>query len=221
MSDLTQVSDKTEPSQHRKRQAVFGLVLSGLCLLFAVWWGLWALLHDEAGVLIVTSRPSGAEVILNRRPTDLITTGFFSDLPADSFLVSLRMDGHRPIPPEQGCRIQPDETTRVTFIMQPIARGDTRELPPVSGKTPDWKWRIVRITSEPEGAGLVADDAELGVQTPATILLEPGMHHIEARWPDGSKAFKNILINQSESPPEMILRPVTYERPARRDTVQR
>ncbi len=206
------IPNQEEFKVQRRRQALFGVLLAGLGLLLALLWGLWALLHNEAGVLIVTSRPSGAEVILNKRPTDLLTTAFLSDLPADSFLVSLRMDGHRPIPPIQGCRIQPNETTRVTFIMQPIARGDTRDLPQVSGTTPDWKWRIVQIASEPEGAALVMDDRELGVTAPATILLEPGSHHLEARWPEGSKAFKNIRIDPGQSPPDVVLRPVTYER---------
>jgi hypothetical protein len=188
------------------------MILSGFGLVLAIWWAIWAVMHDETGVLIVTSKPSGAEVILNRRPTDLLTTAFLSDLPADSFIVSLRMDGHRPIPPTQGVTILPNETTRVTFLLSPIARGDRRELPLVFGKPHDWKWRSVRINSDPEGAALVVDDRQLGVQTPVTVLLEPGLHHVQAHWEDGSKGFKNILIDPSETQPEITMRPATYER---------
>ena len=204
-----------------RRRVLFSMILSGVAIVFAIWWGVWAVLHDETGVLIVTSRPGGAEVILNRRPTDLLTTAFLSDLPADSFIVSLRMDGHRPIPPQQGVTIQPSETTRVTFLMSPIARGDHRELPRVSGTPLHWKWKSVRISSVPEGAAVVVDDRELGVETPVTILFESGLHHLQARWADGSKSFKNIMIDPSQTQPEIIMRPATYERltPAEGDSV--
>jgi hypothetical protein len=200
---------KQDPRRHR--QVLLGLILSGVGLVLAMLWGVWAVMHNETGVLIVTSRPSGAEVILNKRPTDLLTTAFLSDLPADSFMVSLRMDGHRPIPPSQGVRITPNDTTRITFIMAPISRGDQRQLPVVTGKSRDWKWRILNVNSLPTDAAIIVDDHELDVRTPATLLLEPGMHHLQARWPDGARGYKNVLIDPSESPPDIVIRPVTYE----------
>ncbi|MBU0509823.1 PEGA domain-containing protein [bacterium] len=195
-----------------RRRAVLGMILAGLGMVLAVLWGLWAFLHNQTGVLIVTSRPSGAEVILNRRPTDLLTTAFLSDLPADSFIVSLRKDGYRPIPPTQGVSVQPNETTRVTFLLAPLVRGDDRPLPPVSGKARNWQWRIVRIASDPDSAAIILDDKPLGVRTPVTVLLESGLHHLQACWPDGRKAFKNIIIDENQSPPDLIMRPVTYEK---------
>lgn len=197
----------------RRRQVVLGLILSGIAMIAALLWGVWAAMHSQTGVLIVTSRPSGAEVVLNYRPTNLITNAFLSDLPADSFIVTVRMDGHRPVPPTQGVTIQPNETTRVTFLMAPIVRGDTRQLPKVSGTTLNWQWRILRINSVPEGASLIINEKELGVTAPATVLLEPGLHHLQARWPDGARSFKNVMIDQSTSQPEITLRPVTYEKP--------
>lgn len=182
-------------------------------MIAALLWGVWAAMHSQTGVLIVTSRPSGAEVVLNYRPTNLITNAFLSDLPADSFIVTVRMDGHRPVPPTQGVTIQPNETTRVTFLMAPIVRGDTRQLPKVSGTTLNWQWRILRINSVPDGASLIINEKELGVSAPATVLLEPGLHHLQARWPDGARSFKNVMIDQSTSQPEITLRPVTYEKP--------
>lgn len=205
----------TEPLNHaRRRQVLLGLILSGLGIVLAILWGIWAVSHKQTGVLIVTSRPSGAEVILNGRPTDLLTAAFLSDLPADSFLISLRLDGHRPIPPTQGVRIMPNETTRVTFLMAPVQRGDVRPLPQVSGRPPqNWEWRMVRINSQPEDAALVIDGHEMGIRTPVTLLLEPGLHHVEARWPDGAKSFKNVTIDPAYTQPEITLRPVTYETP--------
>jgi hypothetical protein len=190
---------------------ITGLILSSIGMALAVLWGVWAILTREAGVLIVTSRPAGAEVILNRRPTNLLTSAFLADLPADSFIVSLRLDGHRPIPPTQGVRVRAGDTTRVTFIMAPISRGDRRELPQVGGKTQDWQWRITRIQSIPDSALIAVDDQELGLHTPVTLLLEPGLHHLQAHWPDGSRAFKNITIDPAQSQPDITLRPVTYE----------
>jgi hypothetical protein len=198
-----------------RRRTILTLILSGLGLILAVWWGIWAIMHNETGVLIVTSKPSGAEVILNHRPTDLLTSAFLSDLPADSFIVSLRMDGHRPIPAQQGVTIHPRDTTRVTFLLAPIARGDNRDLPPVSGKPHDWKWRSVRIHSNPEGAALVVDESELGVETPVTVLLEPGLHHVQVRWADGARGYKNIVISPSETQADITLQPATYEKPMR------
>jgi hypothetical protein len=196
----------------RRRRVVLGLILSGAGMVMAVLWGIWAALHNETGVLIVTSRPGGAEVILNHRPTNLLTSAFLSDLPADSFEVSVRLDGHRPVPPSQGITIQPNETTHVTFLMQPITRGDRRGMPEVSGAAQNWQWRIVRIASAPSDAALIVDDKELGVRTPATVLLESGLHHVQARWADGARAFKNVTIDPSQSPPDLVLRPATYER---------
>jgi hypothetical protein len=210
-------------SQHpgQTSKTLRAVLVTGGGLLLALLWGIYSLLHHETGVLIVTSRPDGAEVILNRRPTDLLTTAFLSDLPADSFVVSLRLDGHRPIPPQQGCRIYPNDTTRVTFFMAPIARGDYRDLPTVSGSTPNWEWRSVKINSDPPGAGLVVDDRELGVQTPVTVLLEAGLHHLEARWADGAMAFKNITIHPAQTQPDLMFRPVTYNRSGvRKDSIK-
>jgi hypothetical protein len=194
---------------------LLGLTLSGLGIVLAILWGIWSVMHNETGVLIVTSFPHGAEVILNERPTDILTSAFLSDLPADSFLISLRMDGHRPVPPTQGVRIMPNETTRVTFIMAPIERGDRRTLPTVSGRPHNWQWRSVRISSSPDSAALIVDDKELGIRTPLTLLLAAGLHHLQARWPDGARDYKNVTIDASQSPPEIMMRPATYEKPAK------
>jgi len=207
-------TDSDADTQARRR-SVLGLILSGIGIALAILWGLWALLHNQTGVLIVTSRPSGAEVILNSRPTNLVTTAFLSDLPADSFIVSLRLDGYRPIPPSQGVTIQPNETTRVTFLLSPTVRGDSRPMPVVQGKPHDWQWRTLRITSVPDSAAIIVDDKELGVRTPVTVVLEAGLHHLQARWPDGRRAYKNIRIDPSSSQPDVIMRPVTYEKFAR------
>jgi hypothetical protein len=209
--DGQSVSDRIE-NPRRRRQVLLGLILSGIGMVLAVLWGAWAVLHNETGVLIVTSHPPGAEVILNQRPTDLITSAFLSDLPADSFLVSVRLDGHRPVPPTQGVRIAPNETTRVTFIMAPIERGDRRPLPVVSGRTQNWQWRSVRIKSEPDSAALVVDDKELGIRTPMTLLLGQGLHHLQARWPDGARDYKNVTIDPGQSPQQITMKPATYER---------
>jgi hypothetical protein len=196
----------------RRRRAVLGLLITGLFMILAVLWGIWSVMHNETGVLIVTSRPSGAEVILNERPTDLLTSAFFSDLPADSFIVSVRLDGYRPVPPTQGVSIQPQETTRVTFLMSPVVRGDRRSMPNASGRPFNWKWKAVNIASDPPGASLIIDDRELGMETPVTLMLESGLHHLKARWPDRSLAFKNIMIDPEQSQPDLVLRPVTYDR---------
>ncbi|MDD5087343.1 MAG: PEGA domain-containing protein [bacterium] len=130
---------ESEADIQARRRSVLGLILSGIGIVLAILWGLWAMLHNQTGVLIVTSRPSGAEVILNFRPTNLVTSAFLSDLPADSFIVSLRLDGYRPIPPSQGISVQPNETTRVTFLLSPTVRGDSRPYPVVQGKPHDWQ----------------------------------------------------------------------------------
>ena len=206
----------------RRRRVILGLVLSSVAMVLVILWGVWALLHNQTGVLIVTSRPSGAEVILNQRPTDLLTSAFLSDLPADSFIVSVRLDGYRPVPPTQGVTIQPNETTRVTFLMAPIVRGDARPLPAVSGVPHSWQWRILRITSVPDSAAIIVDDKPLGVRTPVTLLLEAGLHHLQARWPDGARAFKNVMMDPAQTQTDLMLRPVTYEYPpkAEKDTLQ-
>lgn len=201
--------DSNRPA--RKRRLALKLLLTGLGMILMIWLGIWAVLHRETGVLIVTSRPTGAEVILNRKPTNLLTNAFLCDLPADSFIISLRMDGHRPVPPTQRIGVQPNETTRVTFLMAPIRRGDVRELPPVSGMPHNWQWRIIKINSEPPGAAIMVDDKELGVTAPLTVLFEPGEHYLQARWPDGTKGFKTVDIEAGSTQPDIIMKPVTYK----------
>jgi hypothetical protein len=122
------------------------------------------------------------------------------------------MDGHRPVPPTQGVRIAPNETTRVTFIMAPIERGDRRPLPQVSGRTHNWQWRSVRIRSDPDSAAIIVDDKELGIRTPLTLLMSAGLHHMQARWSDGARDFKNVTIDPAQSPSEITMKPATYER---------
>jgi hypothetical protein len=206
------MSEQRRDPEYRRR-VILGLLLSGAGVVAAILWGVWAVFHNQSGTLVVTSRPTGAEVVLNHRPTSLFTNAFLDDLPADSFIVSLRMDGHRPVPPTQGVTVQPSGTTRVTFLLAPISRGDSRQLPTVSGKAQDWQWRIVKINSAPDSAALLVDDEELGITTPATILFKPGLHHLQARWPGGARSFKNVTIDPSTSQPEIMLRPVTYVKP--------
>jgi hypothetical protein len=158
--------------------------------------------------------------VLNRRPTTLITNAFFSGLPADSFIVSVRQDGFRPVPPEQGISLKPNDTTRVTFLMAPISLEDTRELPKAYSRPYRWEWRQIRLNSEPQGAEIVVDDMKTGMQTPCDFLFEAGKHHLQAHWPNGAKDFKNIVIDPAISHPEILFKPATYVQPETPKTQQ-
>ncbi len=186
---------------------LLGMLLCILVILGATWYGIWALLHREAGVLIVISRPPGAEVLLNRRPTNLLTPAFLSNLPADSFLVTLRREGHRPVPIMQHVVIQANETTRTVFFMSPITKYDTRELPEVLSAYGDWDWRIVHIECEPENATVRIDEREVHVRPPLTLLLEGGSHDIELIWPDGRRAEETVLLRPGQASQTVRLKP--------------
>jgi hypothetical protein len=202
-----------ENDKTTEKRVIRNLIISGVIMVLALVAGFWSAIRHEASVLIVTSRPSGAEIVLNRRPTKLITNAFFAGLPADSFVVSVRQDGFRPVPPEQGVSLKPNDTTRVTFLMSPISREDTRQLP-VAYSTPyRWEWRQVRFNSEPEGAEVIVDEVHTGMKTPCDFLFEPGKHHLQANWPNGAKDFKNITVDPAQSHPEVIFKPVTYVQP--------
>jgi hypothetical protein len=196
-----------------EKRVVRNLIISGLIIVLALTAGIWSAVRHEASTLIVTSRPMGAEVLLNRRPTKMITNAFFSGLPADSFIVSVRQDGYRPVPPEQGVSLKPNDTTRVTFLMAPISREDTRELPEVYGHAYRWEWRQIRLNSDPQGAEIVVDDVHTGMITPCDFLFEAGQHHLQAHWPNDAKAFRNITVDPSASRSDVILRPDTYLQP--------
>ncbi len=200
------MTEKTK-SPHKKRQLLLGMLLCILVILGATWYGIWALLHREAGVLIVISRPPGAEVILNRRPTNLLTPAFLSNLPADSFIVTLRREGHRPVPFIQHVVIQANETTRTVFFMSPITKYDTRELPEVLSAYSDWDWRIVHIECEPANATVRIDEREVHVRPPLTLLLEGGSHDIELIWPDGRRATGTVLLRPGQASQTVRLKP--------------
>jgi hypothetical protein len=203
-----------------EKRVVRNLIFSGLIIVLALAAGFWSATRHEASTLIVTSRPAGAEVVLNRRPTDLFTNAFFAGLPADSFIVSVRKDGYRPVPLEQGVSLKPDDTTRVTFLMSPILPEDTRELPRVIGKPYRWEWRRLKLNSDPQGAEIVLDDIHTGLLTPCDFLFEAGKHHIQAHWPNGAKAFRNVVVDPGASRSELILRPETYVQPETPKTSQ-
>ena len=186
---------------------LLGMLLCILVILGATWYGIWALLHRDVGVLIVISRPPGAEVILNHRPTNLLTPAFLSNLPADSFLVTLRREGHRPVPILQQVGVQPNETTRTVFFMAPISEYDTRELPEVHRRYRDWDWRIVHIECEPENAAVRVDEREVHVRPPLTLLLEGGTHNIELIWPDGRRATETVLLRPGQASQTIRLKP--------------
>jgi len=202
-----------ENDKAAEKRVVRNLIISGVIIVLALAAGFWSAIRHDASTLIVTSRPSGAQVVLNRRPTKLTTNAFFAGLPADSFIVSVRQDGYRPVPPEQGISLKPNDTTRVTFLMAPISREDTRELPAALGRPYRWEWRQVHMNSEPQGAEVVVDDIMTGMRTPCDFLFEAGKHHLQAHWPNGAKDFKNITIDPSVSHPEVLFKPVTYVQP--------
>jgi len=196
-----------------KKKVVRNLVVSGIVIVLALATGIWSVVRNEAGTLIVTSRPAGAEVVLNYRPTNLLTNAFLAGLPADSFMVSVRMDGYRPVPPDRGVKLSGDDTTRVTFLLAPISKQDSRELPKSTGRPYNWEWRHIRLNSEPQGAEVVLNDVKTEMYTPCDFLFEAGNYHLQAHWPNGAKAYKNITIDPAVSRPEVLFRSVTYVQP--------
>jgi hypothetical protein len=186
---------------------MLGMALCALVILSATWYAVWALLHREAGVLVVISRPPGAEVILNGHPTNLLTPAFLSDLPADSFLVTLRREGHRPVPIMQSAAVQPNETTRTVFFMAPISPYDNRELPEIDVPFKDWNWRIIRLECEPDSATARVDGRDIHVRPPLTVLLEGGTHHIELTWPDGRTARETVNLRPGQASQTLRLKP--------------
>ncbi len=196
-----------------KRRVLIRIWIAAVLMLASVVIGLMSWLRNEASVLIVTSSPPGAEVVLNNRPTYVHTNAYMSGLPADSFIVTLRMDGYRPVPHELSLRLDAGDTTRITFFLAPIAQGDDRELPRSDGLPYKWQWRYVRMNSEPPGAELVIDDVRTGLLTPANAIFEHGLHHLQAHWPNGAKAYKNLLISPESSQPDVMFRAATYIQP--------
>jgi hypothetical protein len=194
-------------SSFKRRQIILGMLLCAIVILGATWYAVWALLHREVGVLVVISRPPGAEVILNSRPTNLLTPAFLSDLPADTFTVTLRREGYRPIPTLQHATIQPNDTTRTIFFMAPLGTYDVRELPEIGEPYKDWNWRVVRIECEPEDAVLWVDQREIHVRPPLTILLPGGTHRIELVWPDGRRSEEMVTLRPGQSTQTLRLKP--------------
>jgi hypothetical protein len=204
-------SDTVNPAA--RRRALIRIWVAAVLMLAAIAMGIVSWMRDESAVLIVTSSPTGAEVVLNFRPTGAMTNAYVSDLPADSFEVTLRQDGFRCVPNEQWIRLQAGDTTRLNFFMRPIARGDDRDLPRTDGTPHKWQWKTVEINSEPPGAEVIIDDVHTGLMTPATFVFDRGLHHLQANWPNGAKSFKNVIIEPSTTQPNILFRPATYIQP--------
>jgi len=196
-----------------RRRAAIRMWMAGVLMLAAVVVGVMSWTRDESAVLIVTSSPMGGEVVLNFRPCGARTNAYISDLPADSFIVSLRRDGFRPVPPEQYIRLQAGDTTRLAFFMRPIERGDTRDLPRAHGTPYKWQWKYVAMNSDPPGAEVIIDDVPTGLMTPANFVFDRGLHHLRAEWPNGAKSYKNLIIEPSSTQPDVLFRSATYIKP--------
>ncbi len=196
-----------------RRRALIRIWVASMLMLAAIVMGVLSFQRDESAVLIVTSLPPGAEVILNYRPTGANTNAYISDLPADSVVVSLRQDGFRPIPAQQWIRLQAGDTTRLTFFIRPIERGDQRVLPNTTGIPYRWQWKTVEINSDPPGAEIIVDDVHTGLMTPSNFVFDRGLHHLQANWPNGAKSFKNIVVERSTTQPSILFRPATYIKP--------
>lgn len=196
-----------------RRRALIRIWVASALIVAAIVLGVLSWMRDESAVLIVTSSPAGAEVVLNFRPTGAETNAYVSDLPADSVIVTLRQDGFRPIPSEQRIRLQAGDTTRLAFFLQPIARGDQRGLPRADGAPYKWQWKYVEMNSDPPGAHVIIDDVATGLFTPANFVFDRGLHHLQADWPNGAKSFKNVIIEPSTTQPNIFFRPATYIQP--------
>lgn len=189
------------------------ITIAALLMCAAIVIGVLSWFRNDSSVLIVTTQPIGAEVVLNYRPTDILTNAYFCSLPADSFAVTVRLDGYRPVPSEQWLRLDAGDTSRVTFIMAPVNRGDDHIVARADGLPYKWQWKRVRITSEPPGAEIIIDDKSTSLITPANVVFERGLHHLQANWPNGAKSFKNVLIDAQTSQPNITFRPATYIKP--------
>lgn len=209
------LSSQESDSPRGKRRQLIRIWAAAFLMLAAITLGVVSWLRNESSVLIVTSSPGGAEVVLNFRPTDITTNAYFSGLSADSFAVTLRLDGYRPVPNEQYLRLEAGDTSRVTFIMAPVQRGDERVLARADGLPYKWQWKRVRMNSEPPGAEIIIDDVPTGLYTPANVVFERGLHHLQALWPNGAKSFKNVFIDPQTSQPTVLFRPATYLQPER------
>jgi hypothetical protein len=205
--DISATPGSEKKSSFHKRQTMLGMALCALVILAATWFAVWALLHRETGVLVVVSRPPGAEVILNTHPTNLLTPAFLSDLPADSFLVTLRREGFRPVPIMQRATVQPNETTRTVFFMAPISPYDTREFPDIGIPYKDWNWRILHLECEPDSAFARVDGRDIHIRPPVTLLLEGGTHLIELTWPDGRTASETVSLRPGQASQTIRLKP--------------
>lgn len=207
------LNSQDQDNPRSKRRQLIRIWASALFMIAAITLGVASWLRNEASVLIVTSTPIGAEVVLNYRPTDILTNAYFSGLSADSFAVTLRLDGYRPVPNEQYLRLNAGDTSRVTFIMAPVNRGDERLPARADGLPYKWQWKKVRVNSEPQGAEIIINDVPTGLFTPATVVFDRGLHHLQAHWPNGAKSYKNVLIEPQTSQPNILFRPATYMQP--------
>ncbi len=196
-----------------RRRALIRIWVASVLMLAAIIMGVLSWMRDESAVLIVTSSPNGGEVVLNYRPTGAKTNAYISDLPADSVIVTLREDGFRPVPHEHRIRLQAGDTTRLNFFLQPIVRGDQRELSRADGAPHKWQWKYVEINSDPPGAQVIIDDVPTGLMTPANFVFDRGLHHLQAHWPNGAKSYKNVIIERSSTQPSILFRPATYIQP--------
>lgn len=195
------------------RRLKIRLWISAFVLSAAIVLGVLSFFRNDAAVLIVTSQPDGGEVVLNHRPTGITSDAILTGLPADSFIVTLRKDGFRPVPAEQGVRLESGDTTRVNFLLSPVVRGDDRQMPRADGSRYRWQWKIVTLHSEPEGASITIDDIPTGMTTPMTISLGKGLYHLQASWPSGAKSYKNVLMDPNTTQPDVLFKPVTYVQP--------
>ncbi|MBI5058676.1 hypothetical protein HZB60_02705 [candidate division KSB1 bacterium] len=84
------------------------------------------------GSVLVRSDPPGAEILLDLRPTSILTEGLLANLAAGEHSITVKLDQHLSVPFVQVVKVRAGKVDTVAFRLQPLAEGKPvpRSTPP-------------------------------------------------------------------------------------------
>jgi serine/threonine protein kinase len=142
----------------------------------------------------VSSKPPGASILLDGKPTGQVTPAQITVAPGQH-QVDLALEGYLPatIAAEAGA----GQTLRIAPALQSQGARPFSRLKRLFGSGEERS--VLEIQTRPKGAEVWIGDSKAPDKTPATIPLKLGAYHITLRLPGFKPVTRNVTIEKGKS----------------------
>jgi len=137
------------------------------------------ILQSATSGLYVSSRPSGAQVLIANHPAG--RTPITLDLAPNSYDLALKLDGYETY--TGNAQVKSNVQTTLEAELTPQSKGRA--------------W--VDVQSDPAGAEILVDDVATGMTTPSRVPTSPGMHRVTIVKKQGAPVMRRILVQEGQT----------------------